>query len=57
MHYANYNQNDKIRVFIQEHIHVDVIVDSEQQSILRLPLLESSQTLLVTMVYTKYDEQ
>lgn len=36
MSYANYNQNGKIWVFIQDHIQVDVILDAEQQLTLRL---------------------
>ncbi|KAG5631193.1 hypothetical protein H5410_002910 [Solanum commersonii] len=56
MQYANYNQNGKIWVFIQEHVHVGVLSDSEQQLSLQLQYQETGQSLVTTFVYAKCDE-
>ncbi|KAK4706496.1 hypothetical protein R3W88_033945 [Solanum pinnatisectum] len=57
MQYANYNQNGKIWVFIQEHIHVGVLSDTEQQLSLQLQYQETGQSLVTTFVYAKCDDQ
>ncbi|KAH0693154.1 hypothetical protein KY290_021334 [Solanum tuberosum] len=57
MQYANYNQNGKIWVFIQEHIHVGVLSDTEQQLSLQLQYQETGQSLVTIFVYAKCDEQ
>lgn len=52
MQYANYNQKGKFWVFVQEHIQVEVIVDSEQQFTLQLTL-EDGNKIITTVVYFK----
>lgn len=52
MHFVNYNANGQIWVFVNHHIHVGVISDSEQQLTLLLTLEGGSQ-ILSTIVYAK----
>ncbi|KAG5590749.1 hypothetical protein H5410_041263 [Solanum commersonii] len=57
MQYANYNINGKIWVFIQDHIQVGVLSDTEQQLTLQLNFQNSSESLITTIVYAKCDTQ
>lgn len=55
MQYVNCNQNGKIWVFVQDHVQVGVISYIEQQLSLKLHILETGQTLIITAVYAKCD--
>ncbi|KAH0698743.1 hypothetical protein KY284_012958 [Solanum tuberosum] len=57
MHYANLNQNGKIWIFVQEHVQMGVISDTEQQISLQLHFQETGQTVVTTAVYAKCDAQ
>jgi len=52
MPYANYNTNGKIWVFVNHHIQVGVVADSDQQLTLQLTLEDGNQ-ILATVVYAK----
>ncbi|KAH0673928.1 hypothetical protein KY284_025015 [Solanum tuberosum] len=57
MQYANYNINGKIWLFIQDHIQVGVLSDTEQQLTLQLNFQNFSESLITTIVYAKCDSQ
>ncbi|KAH0702373.1 uncharacterized protein [Solanum tuberosum] len=57
MEYSNYNCNGKIWVFIQEHIQVEVLADSDQMLTLKLLFLENNQHLIVSIVYAKCEAE
>lgn len=52
MPYANYNQNVKVYIFVQDHIQVGVVVDFEQQITLQLNF-QDGQQIVTTIVYAK----
>lgn len=52
IHYVNFNINGKIWTFVQEHIQVGVIFDSEQQLTLQLTMVDGKEIIII-MVYAK----
>ncbi|WMV33526.1 hypothetical protein MTR67_026911 [Solanum verrucosum] len=55
MSYATHYQNGKIWVFVQGHIHVGVISNTDQQLTLQLHFQDTGDIILATMIYTKCD--
>jgi len=55
MSYATHNQNVKIWVFVQDHIHVGVISNTDQQLTLQLHFQDTGDIILATVIYAKCD--
>lgn len=52
MQYVNFNQNDQIYVFIQDHIQVGVIYDTKQKISLHITLKDGKR-IVTSIVYAK----
>lgn len=57
MEQANCNINEKIWIFVQNNIQVEILVDFEQQITIKLKIMDDSQEMMITYVYAKYDSK
>lgn len=57
MSVAGANSSGKIWYFVADKIEVEVVLDSDQEIILKLSFLENNTSMITTLVYAKCNER